>query len=153
MIRWKHFLRIMPATDDESQGKMIVLSAKIPSRRSKLQTLAVVAAAAWLGVSSARAQENPFRMLTNTLGITTDAGEGADFVRQSRPDAEKMDYSNLTGVDKKRAPVKTPAEVEAAKAELVAEREKTNVRLKKLNGEKMDPVAPAKAPPVTDEHF
>jgi hypothetical protein len=143
----------MPATADESQAKMIVLSATIPSRRRKIMTLAAVAAAACLGVSGARAQDNPIRTLTDKMGLTTESGDGADFVRQSRPDQEKMDYSNLTGVDKKRIPVKTPAEVEATKAELVAAREKSNARSKKLNGEKLAPVTPAKAPPASDEHF
>ena len=96
---------------------------------------------------------NPLRAATNWLGWTTDAGEGPDFVRQTRPDADTMDYSRLTGIDKQRAPVRTPAEVEADKAELIAVREKSAARLKKLGAEKMDPVAPAKAPPVTDEKF
>ena len=94
MIRRMHFLRIMPATADESQAKMIVLSATIPSRRRKIMTLAAVAAAACLGVSGARAQDNPIRTLTDKMGLTTESGDGADFVRQSRPDQEKMDYSN-----------------------------------------------------------
>jgi hypothetical protein len=96
---------------------------------------------------------NPLRAATNWLGWTTEAGDGPDFVRQTRPDADKMDYSHLSGVDKQRAPVRTPAEVEADKAELIAAREKSAARLKKLGAEKMDPVAPAKAPPVTDEKF
>jgi hypothetical protein len=96
---------------------------------------------------------NPFRSLTDAIGLTTESGDGADFVRKTRPDLDKLDYSRLNGVEKKRAPVRTPAEIEADKAQLVADREKANARLKKLNGEKMTPIAPNRAPPPSDEHF
>jgi hypothetical protein len=136
-------------------------------RSRKAIALALALAAAGFGASAARAQENnqqtaqpnetpqpnPFRSLTDAIGLTTEAGQGADFVRQSRPDIDKLDYSKLSGPEKKRTPVRAPAEVEADKAQLVAEREKANERLKKLNGEKMTPIAPNKAPPPSDEHF
>lgn len=98
-------------------------------------------------------QTDPLRAATNWLGWTTEPGDAPDFVRQTRPDVDKLGYSHLTGVDKKRAAVRTPAEVEADKAELIAERNKSVARMKKLGAEKMDPVAPAKAPPVNDEKF
>jgi hypothetical protein len=164
MIRWANVLRIMLLRIDESQGKMTARSA-VQFRRLRIPiSLALTLAfAAGLFASAARAQEsaqqnqnvqqNPFRSLTDAIGLTTESGQGADFVRQSRPDLDKMDYSKLAGPEKKRAPVRTPAEIEADKAELVAEREKANARLKSLNGEKMAPVAPNKAPPPSDEHF
>jgi len=151
----------MPATVDESQAKMIKFSAPALFRRRNNRAMALVmtaaaclfAGGACVFAGSAWAQTNPFRAVTDWMGITTEAGEAPDFVRQTRPDLEKTDYSHLTGVDKQRAPVRTPAEVEADKAELTAERDKSAERLKKLGAEKVDPVAPTKAPPVTDEHF
>ncbi len=155
MIRWEHFLRIMPAPVDGSQAKMHHFSAPAFFRRPKNMALALAlaAAAACLYGASAKAQTNPFRAVTDWMGMTTEAGEAPDFVRQTRPDLEHTDYSHLSGVDKKRAPLRTPAEVAADKAELVTEREKSAERMKKLGAEKVDPVAPTKAPPVTDEHF
>jgi hypothetical protein len=91
---------------------------------------------------------NPFRAVTDFLKLTTESGEAADFVRQTRPDADKMDYSHLTGVDKSRVPVKTPEQVEADKAALIATRDSADARRKKLQGEKLQAVAPNKAPPA-----
>ena len=91
---------------------------------------------------------NPFRAVTDFIGLTTETGEAADFVRQTRPDADKMDYSHLTGVDKPRVPVKTAEQVEADKAALIATRDKADARRKKLQGEKLEAVAPNKAPPA-----
>jgi hypothetical protein len=142
----------MPATVAESQGKMSNSSASWFLRRRAGGAVAL-AAALCLSGAGAQAQSNPFRAVTDWMGVTTEAVEGPDFVRQTRPDLDKTGYSNLTGVDKKRVPVRTPAEVAADKAELIADREKAAARMKKLGAEKMDPVAPAKAPPVTDEKF
>ncbi len=160
MIRRKHFLRIMPATVEESQAKMNKFSAPARFRRRKNRALVLATAAAaflcgagCLFAGRASAQTNPFRAVTDWMGMTTEAGEAPDFVRQTRPDLDHTDYSHLTGVDKKRVPVRTPAEVEADKAELTAERDKSAERMKKLGAEKVDPVAPTKAPPMTDEHF
>jgi hypothetical protein len=91
---------------------------------------------------------NPFRAVTDFMGITTESGEAPEFIRQTRPDAEKMDYSHLTGVDKPRIAVKTPEQVEADKAALIATRDNADARRKKLQGEKMEAVAPNKAPPA-----
>ncbi|WP_294534410.1 hypothetical protein [uncultured Rhodoblastus sp.] len=128
-----------------------------PRRAVAFRTVAFRAvasiAALWLHGAGAQAQTNPFRSLTDALGMTTETGEGPDFIRQTRPEGDKMDYSHLTGVDKLRKPIRTPAEVEADKAELVSLREKSAARMKKLGAEKMTPVAPAKAPPATDEKF
>lgn len=132
---------------DESQVQMNVLSTAKSRRLRKSMALVVLTG---LCGSSARAQQNPFRAVTDAMGLTTEAGPGADFVRQSRPDLNKLDYSGLSGVDKKRVPVRTPAEVEADKADLIASREKANTQLKKLGAEKVTPVAPTKAPPRTD---
>jgi hypothetical protein len=121
-------------------------------RRTGSAAIALAAALCLCG-AGAQAQTNPFRAVTDWMGVTTEAGEAPDFVRQTRPDLDKTDYSHLTGVDKKRVPVRTPAEVAADKAELIADREKSAARMKKLGAEKMEPVAPAKAPPVTDEKF
>jgi hypothetical protein len=142
----------MPATVAESQAKMSTYFTSWFFRFPGGRVLALAVALGLCG-AGAQAQTNPLRAATNWLGLTTEATEGPDFVRQTRPDADKMDYSRLTGVDKQRAPVRTPAEVEADKAELIAARQKSAARMKKLGAEKMDPVAPAKAPPVTDEKF
>ncbi len=87
------------------------------------------------------------------MGLTTEHREAADFVRATRPDEDKMDYSHLTGVDKKRVPVKTAAEVEADKAALIAVRGKADESRKRLEGEKLAPVAPNKAPPPVEDKF
>ena len=94
------------------------------------------------------AAPNPFRAVTDFIGVTTETGPAPDFIRQTRPDANKMDYSNLTGVDKPRVPVKTPEQVEADKAALIATRDKADAHRKKLQGEKLEAVAPNKAPPA-----
>jgi hypothetical protein len=94
---------------------------------------------------------NPFRAVTDFFKVTTETNESADFVRETRPDT--MDYSHLTGVDKPRAPLKTPEELEADKAALIATREQAGVRRKKLQDEKLQAIAPNKAPPATDERF
>ena len=54
------------------------------------------------------AAPNPFRAVTDFIGVTTETGEAPDFIRQTRPEG-KMDYSHLTGVDKPRVAVKTPS--------------------------------------------
>ena len=95
---------------------------------------------------------NPFRAVTDFLKITTEANEPADFVRETRP-TDKIDYSHLTGVDKARAPLKTPEEVEADKAALVSTREQADARRKKLQDEKLQAIAPNKPPPPNDERF
>lgn len=91
---------------------------------------------------------NPFRAVTDFMGLTTESGEAPEFIRQTRPDADKMDYSHLTGVDKPRIAVKTPEQVEADKAALIATRDNADARRKKLQGEKLEAVAPNKAPPA-----
>ena len=91
---------------------------------------------------------NLFRAVTDFMGVTTESGEAPEFIRQTRPDADKMDYSHLTGVDKPRIAVKTPEQVEADKAALIATRDKADARRKKLQGEKLEAVAPNKAPPA-----
>ena len=96
---------------------------------------------------------NPFRAVTDFMGLTTEHREAADFVRATRPDEEKMGYSHMTGVDKKRVPVKTAAEVEADKAALIDIRGKADARRKHLEGERLAPIAPNKAPPPLKDNF
>jgi hypothetical protein len=159
----------MYATVDESQTAMLVdFNPRIFGRRGKMaqkfvHLMLVASFAAVLSGSAAFAQNpqpapaqktpmpaapNPFRALTDFIGVTTETGETPDFIRQTRPDADKMDYSHLTGVDKPRVPVKTPEQVEADKAALIAIRDKADAHRKKLQGEKMEAVAPNKAPPA-----
>lgn len=160
---------LMYATVDESQTAMLVdLIPRIFGRRGKMaqkfvHLMLVASFAAVLGGTAAFAQNpqpapaqpsampaapNPFRAVTDFIGWTTEAGATPDFIRETRPDADKMDYSHLTGVDKPRVPVKTPEQVEADKAALIATRDKADVRRKKLQGEKLEAVAPNKAPPA-----
>jgi hypothetical protein len=168
----------MYATVDESQTAMIVDPIQsVFGRRGKMaqkpmqNIMRVAAFVTSFGGSGAWAQQNPkpaaqqnqpaasqlapvppapnpFRAVTDFIGLTTETGEAADFVRQTRPDADKMDYSHLTGVDKPRVPVKTAEQVEADKAALIATRDKADARRKKLQGEKLESVAPNKAPPA-----
>jgi hypothetical protein len=159
----------MYATVDESQTAMRVdFSPRIFGRRGKMaqkfvHLMLVASFAAALGGTAAFAQNpqpapaqqtpmpaapNPFRAVTDFIGWTTETGAAPDFIRQTRPDADKMDYSHLTGVDKPRVPVKTPEQVEADKAALIGTRDKADARRKKLQGEKLEAVAPNKAPPA-----
>ena len=77
---------------------------------------------------------NAFRAVTDFMGITTELGEAPEFIRQTRPDADKMDYSHLTGVDKPRVAVKTPEQVEADKAALIAIRDERRRPSKEIAG-------------------
>ncbi|MCI4678611.1 hypothetical protein K9U39_05110 [Rhodoblastus acidophilus] len=120
-------------------------------RAARVATALALAFAAILSASGARAQQNPLRGLTNALGWTATAGDGPDFVRDSRPDTKTMGFSNLTGVDKKRVPVKTPDQLKADQAALISDREKADAQRKKLEAVKVDPVAPTKVAPIEDE--
>ena len=160
---------LMYATVDESQTAMLVdFIPRIFGRRGKMahkfvRVMLVASFVAVLGGSAALAENpqpapvqqtpkpaapNPFRAVTDFIGVTTETGEAPDFIRQTRPDADKMGYSHLTGVDKPRVAVKTPEQVEADKAALIAIRDKADTRRKKLQGEKLEAVAPNKAPPA-----
>jgi hypothetical protein len=119
--------------------------------RARNTLFCALAVAAVGGASEARAQQNFLRNLTNALHITTDTDEGPDFVRESRPDIKSLEFQPLTGADKPRAAVKTPAELEADKAALVAEREKADARRKRLQAEQVAPVAPNHVAPIKDE--
>ncbi|HUO53757.1 MAG TPA: hypothetical protein VMU18_03375 [Rhodoblastus sp.] len=122
-------------------------------RRHTAHRIAAAALAVSMIVSAgaAQAQQNPLRAVTNFLGFTTDAADGPDFVRESRPDIDKLKYSNLTGVDKTRVPVKKPDELKAAQDKLVADRERADAMRKQLESVKVDPVAPNKTAPIRDE--
>jgi hypothetical protein len=145
---------------EESQPAMKISIFSLPSSRRETCAAALVCALL-LAVGGARAQEqggvqggaqtNPLRAVTDFMKITTETPQAPDFVRATRPDAETMDYSHLTGVDKKRAPVKTPEQVQADTKDLMATRARVDGRRKKLEGEKIAPVAPNKAPAVADE--
>jgi hypothetical protein len=157
----------MYATVDESPTAMLVdFNPRIFGRRGKMaqkfvHLMLVASFAAVLSGTAASAQNpqpaqptpmpaapNPFRAVTDSIGWTTETGAAPDFIRQTRPDADKMDYSHLTGVDKPRIAVKTPQQVEADKAALIATRDKADARRKKLQGEKLEAIAPNKAPPA-----
>jgi len=159
---------LMYATVDESQTAMLVdFIPRIFGRRGKMahkfvRVMLVASFVAVLGGSAAFAQDpqpapaqqtpkpaapNPFRAVTDFIGVTTETGDTPEFIRQTRPEG-KMDYSNLTGVDKPRIAVKTPEQVEADKAALIAIRDKADAHRKKLQSEKLEAVAPNKAPPA-----
>lgn len=129
------------------------MKAKIADKRLRgcTKLALAVAAAALVASGEARAQQNPVRALTNVLGWTKDTDEGPDFVRQTRPDIKELGFSHVTGVDKPRVAVKTPAELEADKAALMAERGKADAARKKLQAEKVEAVAPNRPPPIKDE--
>lgn len=124
------------------------VSQRLRARKMLALALAIAALAA---AQEARAQQNPLRALTNALGWTKETDEGPDFVRETRPDMKSLNFSPLTGVDKPRAAVKTPAELEADKAALVAQRAKADAARKKLQAEQVAPVAPNHPPPIKDE--
>ncbi len=118
--------------------------------------LASILALAAVGVagassSAARAQQNPLRALSDKLNWTSEAGDGPDFVSQSRPDPKAMGYSPLTGEEKQRVPVKTPDQVKADMDQLVKDRGLADAKAKGLNAVKADPVAPNKVAPIKDE--
>jgi hypothetical protein len=116
-------------------------------------TLAVIAALAGLAAAPAGAEENnPLRALTNAIGLTAPTAERPDFVQQSRPDEQKMDFVPFLGPDKKRIPLNTPAQIAADDAALVAEKNRAQARMKKLGAERVDqPAAAPKPPAVTDQ--
>lgn len=129
-----------------------IMVNSLNARRKWTLALAVAAMVAAASVApAAQAQQNPVRALTNVLGWTKDTDDGPDFVRESRPDIKELGFSHVTGVDKPRVAVKTPAELEADKAALIADRDKAEARRKSLQAEKVVTVAPNKAPPIKDE--
>ncbi len=124
-----------------------------PSSGRRIPLLAsILALAVTAGLpSAAKAQQNPLRALTDKLNWTSEAGDGPDFVNQTRPDPKTMDYSPLTGEEKKRVPIKTPDQVKADMDLLVKERRIADAKAKGLNAVKADPVAPNKVAPIKDE--
>jgi len=158
MIRRVQSLWLMYATLDESQDDMTRATSQSFLRqmsRSRLIPLGFIGLSLWFcdNAVAQQAPANPLRAVTDFMNITTEAGEGADFVKATRPDRDKMEYAPLIGAEKKRVPVKTPAEVAAAQADLAAKRSKAGAQRQKLEGVKMEPVQPAKPAPYTDEHF
>jgi len=115
-------------------------------------TAALLSAAA-PGSISAVAQENPLRAVTNAIGLTAPTGERPDFVRESRPDEEKMDFIPFIGPEKKRIPLKTPEQAAADDAALVADKNRAQGRLKKLQSEHVERLAPAPKPPAVTDKF
>ena len=127
---------------------------RLPRRPARNAALLVVAALLAAGPASALAQEsNPLRAVTNAIGLTAPTGERPDFVRESRPDEEKMDFVPFLGPEKKRIPVKTAAQAAADDAELVAARNQAQGRLKKLQSESVEQLAPAPKPPPVQDKF
>ncbi len=126
------------------------MKAPTLSRRPALfASLLALAAASLAGAASA--QQNPLRALTDKLNWTSEAGDGPDFVTQSRPDPRTMDYSPLTGEEKKRVPVRTPDQVKADMDRLIKARGVADAKAKGLAAVKADPVAPNKVAPIKDE--
>jgi hypothetical protein len=107
------------------------------------------------GRAPAFAQEegNPLRAVTNAIGLTAPTGERPDFVRETRPDEEKMDFVPFVGPEKKRIPVKTPEQAAADDAALVATKNQAQGRLKKLQSENVEQLAPAPKPPAMTDKF
>jgi len=148
----------------ENQGPMPHFFACFaPARRRifrKCATLAARPAAALLVAAAfaapvpAGAQENPLRSVTNAIGLTTPtSAERPDFVRASRPDEEKMDFIPFVGPEKKRIPLKTPEQAAADDAALVADKSRAQARLKKLQAQPVEKLAPAPKPPAVTDQF
>ncbi|MBB4196641.1 hypothetical protein CCR94_20370 [Rhodoblastus sphagnicola] len=98
-------------------------------------------------------QENPLRAVTNAIGLTAPTGERPDFVRESRPDEEKMDFVPFLGPEKKRIPLKTQEQTAADDAALVADKNRAQGRQKKLQSEAVEQLAPAPKPPAITDKF
>ncbi len=79
--------------------------------------------------------------------IWADTPEPKDFVKDHRPDREKLEYQPVTGTDPERPKVRTPTELKDLESELEGARVKTDKRA----GIKPSPAAPAaaKQKPVT----
>jgi hypothetical protein len=118
-------------------------------RVARLATTLALGLAA--SAAAAQAQQNPLRALTDKLNWTSEADDGPDFVRQSRPDPKTMDFAPLTGEEKQRIAVKKPDEVKADMDRLVRTRKKADAMRRGLNAVKVDPVAPNEAAPIKDE--
>jgi hypothetical protein len=107
-----------------------------------------------LAASPACAEEtSPLRAVTNAIGLTAPASDRPDFIRESRPDEEKMDFVPFLAPEKKRIPVKTPAQAAADDADLVAAKTQAQARLKKLQSESVEQLAPAPKPPTVQDKF
>jgi hypothetical protein len=74
---------------------------------------------------------SPLETLKNTH-LTTTVPDAKDFVRQTRPDASKLDYTPLTGTDPERPKPRDPKGVEALQAELEGAGAKNEVKAKGL---------------------
>lgn len=124
------------------------------SRPSRRPAQTVTLLIALFAASSAWAEEtSPLRAVTNAIGLTAPATDRPDFIRESRPEEEKMDFVPFLAPEKKRIPVKTPAQAAADDADLVAAKTQAQARLKKLQSEPVDAVAPAPKPPAVDDKF
>jgi len=85
--------------------------------------LFVLLAASCLTLHGARAQEpvtggEAIGGVLDALSLRSQPSAPADFVLRSRPDARGLDYAPLTPVERSRS--KTPAELEAAQADMDA---------------------------------
>ena len=91
---------------------------------------------------------SPLETLKNTR-LTTTVPDAKDFVRQTRPDESKLEYTPLTGTDPERPKPRDPKGVEALQAELEGAGAKNEVKAKGLLPHKSaHRAAPAK-PSVT----
>jgi hypothetical protein len=75
--------------------------------------------------------------------LWADVPEPKDFVKDHRPDKEKLEYQPVTGTDPDRPKLRTPAELKDLETELESARVKTDKRA----GIKPSPVTPAAAKP------
>ncbi len=86
----------------------------------------------------------PLKAAAGIVDLSTRTPQAPDFVRQSRPNSQTLDYAPLTGPDKERIRVKTPQEIEAEQAELLASRGLADRRGKNLASVKMAPISAGK---------
>ncbi len=127
------------------------MTAPTVSRRRVARFASTLALALAANVAAAQAQQNPLRALTDKLNWTSEAGDGPDFVRESRPDSKTMGFAPLTGEEKQRIAVKKPDEVKADMDRLVKTRKRADSMRRGLNAVKVDPVAPNDTAPIKDE--
>ena len=134
-----------------SAGVFLAFSSLVAAAQQAPAAPQATAPEAAPAAQDAPASVNPLRAVTNFIGLTAEVGPRPDFVEQTHPD--KMDYSPLVGPEKKRIAVKTPAQVTADTADLIAVRDKATARLKKLSGEKAARIAPGPKPPAQQDQF
>ncbi|HXW72891.1 MAG TPA: hypothetical protein VEK34_15950 [Methylocella sp.] len=108
--------------------------------------LALLAGSLAASAQQAKTYGSPLDTLMSTR-LWADVPEAKDFVRDSRPSPEGLDYEPLTGTDPERPKPRSKAEVQALQAELEqAAARNQNTAAKGLGNKKP---ATAKPPPET----